>query len=62
MKAKEAITKAIELIEKEKNEKYNSIKGKNKIEKQIINAVVSNLVNVEIMLRELKEKITEENK
>lgn len=59
MNEKEAIIKAIELIEKEKNEKYNSLKGKNKIEKQIINAVVSNLVNVEIMLKELKEKITE---
>jgi len=61
MTGKESIKKAIELIKIEKNQKYNSLKGKTKLEKITINAVVSTLVNVEIMLMNLKNEIIEDS-
>lgn len=59
MTGKEAIKKAIELVEKEKMMRYDSRKGKTDRQKYAIDAVVSTLVNVQIMLQNLDKQVVE---
>jgi len=57
MTGKEALQRAIELVEKEKTMRYNSRTGKNKTDKKVIDSVVSTLVNVQIMLQNLNHEV-----
>jgi hypothetical protein len=59
MTDKEAIKKAIELVEKEKMMRYDSRKGKTDRQRYAIDAVVSTLVNVQIMLQNLDKQVVE---
>ena len=59
MTGKEAIKKAIELVEKEKMMRYNSRKGTTDRQRYAIDAVVSTLVNVQIMLQNLDKQVVE---
>jgi hypothetical protein len=59
MTGKEAFKKALILVEKETTMRHESRKGKTTKEKYAIDAVVSTLVNVKIMLQNLDKEIIE---